>query len=71
MNRDAVREYVEQSDAVLESSPQMDEANTKAAVLRDFLELLDWQIPQNTQLEYSVEAFGQTYKVQYITKPVS
>jgi len=58
MNRDAVREYVEQSDAVLESSPQMDEANTKAAVLRDFLKLLNWQIPQNTQLEYSVEAFG-------------
>jgi len=65
MNRDAVREYVEKSDAVLESSPQMDEANTKAAVLRDFLELLDWQIPENTQLEYSVEAFGQTYKVDY------
>ncbi len=43
----------------------MDEANTKAAVLRDFLSLLDWQIPQNTQLEYSVEAFGQTYKVDY------
>jgi predicted type IV restriction endonuclease len=65
MDRDAVREYVEQSDTVLDSSPQMDEANTKAAVLRDFLELLDWQIPQNTQLEYSVEAFGQTYKVDY------
>ncbi|WP_255150396.1 type I restriction enzyme HsdR N-terminal domain-containing protein [Halorarius halobius] len=65
MNRDAVREYIEQSDAVLESSPQMDEANTKAAVLRDFLDLLDWQIPENTQLEYSVEAFGQTYKVDY------
>jgi len=43
----------------------MDEANTKAAVLRNFLELLDWQIPQNTQLEYSVKAFGQTYKVDY------
>jgi len=56
---------VEQSDAVLDSSPQMDEANTKAAVLRDFLDLLDWQIPANTQLEYSVEAFGQTYKVDY------
>ena len=65
MNRDAVREYVEQSDAVLAASPQMDEANTKAAILRDFLDLLDWQIPQNTQLEYSVEAFGQTYKVDY------
>lgn len=65
MDRDTVREYVEQSDAVLDSSPQMDEANTKAAVLRDFLSLLNWQIPQNTQLEYSVEAFGQTYKVDY------
>ncbi|WP_230198694.1 type I restriction enzyme HsdR N-terminal domain-containing protein [Halopiger djelfimassiliensis] len=43
----------------------MDEANTKAAVLRDFLGLLEWEIPTNTQLEYSVEAFGQTYKVDY------
>ena len=65
MNRGFVRDYVEQSDAVLEASPQMDEANTKAAILRDFLDLLDWKIPQNTQLEYSVEAFGQTYKVDY------
>ncbi|MFB6170012.1 MAG: type I restriction endonuclease [Haloarculaceae archaeon] len=65
MDRDAVRRYVEKSDAVLDASPQMDEANTKAAVLRDFLELIDWQIPHNTQLEYSVKAFGQTYKVDY------
>jgi predicted type IV restriction endonuclease len=65
MDRDAVSEYVEQSDAVLDASPQMDEANTKAAVLRDFLSLLDWQIPENTQLEYSVEVFGKTYKVDY------
>lgn len=65
MDREAVREYAERSEAVLEASPQMDEANTKAAVLRDFLELLDWKIPENTQLEYSVEAFGQTYKVDY------
>jgi len=70
MDRDAVREYVEQSDAVLDSSPQMDEANTKAAILQShsgisFLELLNWEIPTNTQLEYSVEAFGQTYKVDY------
>jgi len=65
MNRDAVSEYVEQSDGVLEASPQMDEANTKAAILRNFLDLLEWKIPQNTQLEYSVEAFGRTYKVDY------
>lgn len=43
----------------------MDEANTKAAVLRDFLDLLGWDIPVNTQLEYSVKAFGKTYKVDY------
>jgi hypothetical protein len=70
MDRDAVDEYVEQSEAVLDSSPQMDEANTKAAVLQNpagisFLELLNWEIPTNTQLEYSVKAFGQTYKVDY------
>ena len=65
MNRDSIRDYVERSESVLESSPQMDEANTKAAILRDFLDILDWQIPENTQLEYSVEAFGQTYKVDY------
>lgn len=35
MNREAVRDYVNQSDSVLDSSPQMDEANTKAAVLRE------------------------------------
>jgi hypothetical protein len=65
MDRDAVQEYVDESLSLLETSPQMDEANTKAAVLRDFLELLDWEIPTNTQLEYPVKAFGQTYKVDY------
>ncbi len=65
MDKSAVREYVEQAQSVIEASPQMDEANTKAAVLRDFLDLLGWEIPTNTQLEYSVKAFGKTYKVDY------
>ncbi|WP_254808451.1 type I restriction enzyme HsdR N-terminal domain-containing protein [Natronosalvus amylolyticus] len=65
MDRNAVQEFVKQSEAVMDSSPQMDEANTKAAVLREFLDLLDWEIPKNTQLEYPVEAFGRTYKVDY------
>jgi hypothetical protein len=70
MDRGTVEKYVEQSEEVLDSSPQMDEANTKAAVLQNpagisFLELLNWEIPTNTQLEYSVKAFGQTYKVDY------
>jgi len=43
----------------------MQEATTKAAVLADFLELLNWEIPTDTQLEYSVKAFNRTYKVDY------
>ncbi|OYR52309.1 type I restriction endonuclease [Halorubrum sp. Ea8] len=65
MDEDAVKDYVDHAQATIEAAPQMDEANTKAAVLRDFLDLLDWTIPDNTQLEYSVEAFGKTYKVDY------
>ena len=65
MNDDAVKDYVDHAQATIEAAPQMDEANTKAAVLRDFLDLLDWTIPDNTQLEYSVKAFGKTYKVDY------
>ena len=65
MDKDAVKEYVERSQSTIEDSPQMGEATTKAAVLRDFLELLDWQIPSNTELEYSVKAFGRTFKVDY------
>lgn len=65
MDEEEVREYVERIQSLIEDSPQMDEANTKAAVLRDFLDLLGWEIPTNTRLEYSVEAFGKTYKVDY------
>lgn len=60
-----VREYVEQAQSTIESAPQMQEATTKAAVLRDFLDLLNWEIPADTQLEYSVKAFNRTYKVDY------
>jgi len=65
MDEDAVQSYVDHAQSTIEAAPQTDEANTKAAVLRDLLELLDWTIPENTQLEYSVKAFGKTYKVDY------
>jgi hypothetical protein len=65
MEREAVREYVEHARSTIDESPQMGEATTKAAVLRDFLDLLGWVIPTNTQLEYSVKAFGRTFKVDY------
>lgn len=65
MDDGAVANYVEDARSTIKAAPQMDEANTKAAILQSFLTLLDWEIPKNTQLEYSVEAFGQTYKVDY------
>lgn len=65
MDESSVREYVERTQAIIDDSPQMNEANTKAAILRDFLALLSWQIPENTQLEYSVSIGTRTYKIDY------
>lgn len=65
MERGPLENYVESAQSVIEKSPQMGEATTKAAILRDFIELLNWEIPTNTELEYSVKAFGKTYKVDY------
>ncbi|MCL9813966.1 type I restriction enzyme HsdR N-terminal domain-containing protein [Natranaeroarchaeum aerophilus] len=65
MDDDAVREYTQQTQAIIDDSPQMGEATTKAAILRNFLDLLGWEIPKNTQLEYSVKAFGRTFRVDY------
>jgi hypothetical protein len=65
MEREAVSVYVEHAQSTIESSPQMGEATTKAAVLRDFLDLLGWEIPADTQLEYPVKAFRRTFKVDY------
>ncbi|ESS04865.1 MAG: hypothetical protein A07HR67_00213, partial [uncultured archaeon A07HR67] len=65
MDEDAVADYVDAARSTIEAAPQLDEANTKAAILQDFLTLLDWEIPENTRLEYSVRAFGRTYKVDY------
>ena len=65
MDKEEVRDYVEHAGSIIDDSPQMDEANTKAAVLRDFLDLLGWVIPVNTQLEYPVKVGTRSYKVDY------
>jgi hypothetical protein len=51
-----IREYVESAQPVVEDSPQIQEATTKASILKDFIELLGWKIPMNTELEYSANA---------------
>ena len=65
MDEEEVKDYVDHAQSVIDNAPQMDEANTKAAVLRDFLDLLGWKIPTNTQLEYSVKVGTRSYKVDY------
>jgi predicted type IV restriction endonuclease len=65
MDSASIQDYVESAQPVIEDSPQMQEATTKASLLNDFIELLGWEIPTNTELEYSVKAFGKTFKVDY------
>jgi hypothetical protein len=65
MDTASIQDYVESAKPIIEDSPQMGEATTKAALLRDFIELLGWKIPMNTELEYSVNAFGKVFKVDY------
>lgn len=65
MDESSLKDFVERAQSIIDNSPQMDEANTKAAILQDFLKLLDWDIPLNTQLEYSVTIGTRTYKIDY------
>lgn len=65
MNEVGVRDYIEHAQLIIDDAPQMDEANTKAAALQDFLNLLGWEIPANTQLEYPVKVGTRSYKVDY------
>jgi len=65
MDTASIQDYVKSAEAVIEDSPQMQEATTKASLLNEFTELLGWKIPSNTELEYSVKAFGKTFKVDY------
>ena len=65
MDSASIQDYVESAQPVIEDSPQMQEATTKASLLNDFIELLGWEIPTNTELEYSVKAFGKTFKADY------
>ena len=56
MERSDVEEYVERSASLIESSPQMNEENTKAKIIRPLIELLGWDIYSgDVELEYSMQ----------------
>ncbi|WP_414837399.1 type I restriction enzyme HsdR N-terminal domain-containing protein [Candidatus Nanosalina sp. VS9-1] len=61
-----VREFQSAACEVLEDNQQMDEANTKAKLIRPFIEnVLDWPFSTDVELEYSVKSGSGTNKVDY------
>jgi hypothetical protein len=61
-----VREFQSAASEVLEDNQQMDEANTKAKLIRPFIEnVLEWPFSTDVELEYSVKSGSGTNKVDY------
>jgi len=66
MDREELAEYVDRSQSLLESAPQMDEQNTQRKLVEPLLELLGWDlISPEVELEYSVQMGVGTKKVDY------
>lgn len=65
MEPDAIEDYVQYAEKILDNSPQMNEANTKARLIRDLLELLGWDFATDVQLEYSIPMASRTHQVDY------
>lgn len=67
--RESLADYAERSSTLIESSPQMDEENTKRKLVEPLLELLGWDMLSNeVDLEYSVPMGSGTRKVDYALK---
>ncbi|MEZ3144501.1 type I restriction enzyme HsdR N-terminal domain-containing protein [Halobaculum sp. MBLA0143] len=66
MDEDAVAEYVDQSQGLIDASPQMDEETTKVRLVNPFLELLGWDLRSTeVELEYTVRFATRTTHVDY------
>lgn len=72
MDRDAITEYVGRCQQLIESSPQMDEQNTKVKLIQPFLELLGWNLySTEVALEYTVPmASGSTHVDYELEDPI-
>ena len=56
MEEGDVKTYVKQSKSLIESSPQMNEQNTKTKLVRPLIELLGWDVySAEVELEYSMQ----------------
>ena len=66
MDTDKTAEYVERCQQLIESSPQMDEENTKVKLVQPFLELLGWDLySTEVALEYTVPMASGSTHVDY------
>ena len=66
MDRDEIDEYVQRCQQLIESSPQMDEENTKVKLIQPFLELLGWDLySTEVALEYTVPMASGSTHVDY------
>lgn len=48
-------DFVSRVEKITEKYPQMNEDNTKSKIIRDFIELLGWEIAFDAELEYRVD----------------
>jgi len=66
MDQREIDEYVHRCQQLIESSPQMDEENTKVKLVQPFLELLGWDLySTEVSLEYRIPmASGNTHGKQ-------
>lgn len=64
---DAIQEFVNQTNRILETQPWTDEANTKRKIVDPFIALLGWDmLSQDVVLEYSEVGSGIHDKVDYV-----
>ncbi|ADQ67121.1 hypothetical protein GL213_07735 [Halogeometricum borinquense] len=66
MDRDEIDEHVQRCQQLIESSPQMDEENTKVKLVQPFLELLGWNLySTEVALEYTIPMASGSTHVDY------
>lgn len=66
ISSDSLSEYVRYARSVVEKYPQMDEENTKWKLIREFLDILGWDVAFDAELEYSITmGNSSTYHVDY------
>jgi hypothetical protein len=66
MDQHQIDEHVDRSLQLIESSPQMDEENTKVKLIQPFLELLGWDLySTEVALEYTIPMASGSTHVDY------